>query len=165
MNGSPPGRLWDRVSRRALLGTGWGAFLLSVVGPAIANIRFLFPNVVYEEPAVFKIGRPEEYPVGSTTFLEEHRIFLFHERQGFRAVSATCTHLRCTTGPFTPPDDQFKVAHSHCPCHGSVFDATGKVLQGPAPRPLEVYQISRAGDGRLVVNTNEIVPPDAYFKV
>jgi cytochrome b6-f complex iron-sulfur subunit len=164
MSGSQPGGFWDRISRRALLGTGWVAFLFSVVGPALANIRFLFPNVVYEEPTVFKIGTPEDFPVGTTTFLEDRRVFIFHEPQGFRAVSATCTHLRCTTGPFVPADGHARIEHSHCPCHGSIFDKAGNVLQGPAPRSLEVYQISLAGDGRLVVNTNEVVPPDRYFK-
>lgn len=165
MKGNETARFWNRVSRRTLLGTGWGAFLLSVVGPALANIRFLFPNVVYEAPTVFKIGRPEDFPVGTATFLEDRRLFVFHEPQGFRAVSAVCTHLRCTIGPFAPPDAHAKVEHSHCPCHGSIFDRAGNVLQGPAPRPLEVYQISLAGDGRLVVDTNEVVPPDRYFKI
>lgn len=43
--------------------------------------------------------------------------------------SAVCTHMGCTVNP---AGKEF-----HCPCHGSVYDAaTGKVLHGPAPRPL-----------------------------
>jgi Rieske Fe-S protein len=43
--------------------------------------------------------------------------------------SATCTHEGCQVQP-----DGERLA---CPCHGSMFDAkTGKVLAGPAPRPL-----------------------------
>ncbi len=154
-----------RISRRLLLGTGWCGFLLSVVGPALANVRYLFPNVVYEGPTSLKVGRPEEYPTGSATFLEEQRLFILHEPDGFRALSAICTHLRCTTGPFVPPDSLWKEAHSRCPCHGSVFARDGRVLQGPAPRPLDFYRVSLAPDGRLLVDTAAIVSRDDVFKV
>ena len=43
--------------------------------------------------------------------------------------SAICTHMGCTVAPAG--------TELHCPCHGSVYSATtGKVLGGPAPRPL-----------------------------
>lgn len=43
--------------------------------------------------------------------------------------SAVCTHMGCTVSPVG--------RQLHCPCHGSVYDATtGKVISGPAPRPL-----------------------------
>lgn len=153
------------LTRRALLGTGWSAFLVSIVGPAIASVRFLFPNIVYEAPSVFKLGGPKDYPQGSVAFVEEQRLFIFHEPEGIRAISAICTHLRCTTGPFEPPDGHYRVIHSHCPCHGSVFDKAGKVLQGPAPRPLESYMITMAPDGRLLVDTNILVGPEYHLKV
>ncbi len=45
------------------------------------------------------------------------------------AFSAICTHMGCTVAPAG--------SELHCPCHGSVYDAsTGRVLSGPAPRPL-----------------------------
>jgi Rieske Fe-S protein len=43
--------------------------------------------------------------------------------------SAICTHMGCTVAPAG--------TELQCPCHGSVYSATtGKVLGGPAPRPL-----------------------------
>lgn len=156
----------ERIKRRTLLGFGWLGFLVSIAGPLFANVRFLFPNVVYEPPARFKISRPQDYPIGSVTFIEKQRVFIFHEPEGFRAVSAICTHLRCTVSPFEPPSDDHAVEHARCSCHGSVFaKVDGRVLKGPAPRPLEMYLIDRAPDGRLVIDTGKTVKSDYVFKV
>ncbi len=166
--GPPPEGTYEKspgLSRRLLLGTGWCGFLIATLGPALANVRYLFPNVVYEGPTRFKLGRPEEYPAGSATFLEEQRLFLLHDAEGFRVLSAVCTHLRCTVGEFVPSDAQWKETHARCPCHGSVFARDGRVLQGPAPRSLDFYRVSLAPDGRLLVETVAIVGRDYVLKV
>jgi Rieske Fe-S protein len=153
------------ISRRTLLSVGWIASLSSMAGPAFANILYLFPNVLYETPTSFKLKKPAEYAPNSITFEEEHRLFVFHGRHGFRAVSAICTHLRCTIGPFGPPADRFKAVHSRCPCHGSIFDKDGQVMTGPAPRPLDCFRLALSPDKRLLVDTQDIVSPEIYFKV
>ncbi len=50
------------------------------------------------------------------------------------AVSLTCTHQGCTVK--MADDGKF-----HCPCHGAVFAADGKVLKGPAERDLAKFDI------------------------
>ena len=54
------------------------------------------------------------------------------------AYSAICTHEGCTVQPAGKELD--------CPCHGSVFDLKGAVLQGPARRPLRQIKVSLSGD-------------------
>ena len=51
----------------------------------------------------------------------------------FSAVTATCTHESCLITGFS---GQSYV----CPCHGSQFDAAGRVVNGPATRALRQYQ-------------------------
>jgi len=78
---------------------------------------------------------------------------VFRNREtGFAVASAVCTHLGCTVGYFQT-DGRF-----HCPCHGSVFNADGKVEHGPAPRPLEWFEVTLARDGQLSVDKDRVVP-------
>ena len=151
----------EGVSRRSLLSIGWIASLVSLIGPGLANIRYLFPNVLYETPTAFKLRKPADYPANSISFEEDRRLFVFNDRHGFRAMSAVCTHLRCTVGSFGPEKD----STSRCPCHGSLFDKQGRVLSGPAPRPLDFFRLAESPDGRLQVDTQDYVSSDTYFKV
>ncbi|KAB7834316.1 FAD-dependent oxidoreductase [Streptomyces mobaraensis] len=51
------------------------------------------------------------------------------------AVSARCTHLGCLVA-FNAAERAWE-----CPCHGSRFAPDGAVLQGPAVRPLERWEV------------------------
>jgi Rieske Fe-S protein len=47
----------------------------------------------------------------------------------YLAMSASCLHAGCAVPPLTGGLS----GRIHCPCHGSVYDAFGKCLVGPAP--------------------------------
>jgi cytochrome b6-f complex iron-sulfur subunit len=51
----------------------------------------------------------------------------------FSALTANCTHQACVVSNHT---GQSFV----CPCHGSEFDSSGRVVLGPATAPLRQYQ-------------------------
>ena len=156
MNHSTPSSK-DEVSRRGFfqLTLGWLAGLFAVVASAAGAVRFLVPNVLFEPSLRFKAGKPEDYPDGSVTFMEDERIFLVRQGNTFRCLSAICTHLGCTVN---------RANHGyHCPCHGSVFDDQGTVKSGPAPRGLEWYQVTLSKDHRLLVDKSQRVAADKYL--
>ena len=61
------------------------------------------------------------------------------------ALTSVCTHSQCSDSwSFT--NNQFT-----CTCHNSIFDTAGKVVQGPAGQPLDVYSTSVSGS-TLTIN-------------
>jgi Rieske Fe-S protein len=57
-------------------------------------------------------------------------VYLDRDGDGFRAVSASCTHLGCRV---TWDDAKGQYL---CPCHGGAYDREGRVVAGPPPAPL-----------------------------
>jgi cytochrome b6-f complex iron-sulfur subunit len=56
------------------------------------------------------------------------------------ALSKICTHEGCTV-TYNHANSQLP-----CPCHGSVFSATGTVVNGPANTNLKTYSVKKDGD-------------------
>ena len=55
------------------------------------------------------------------------------------ALTSVCTHSGCFDS-WTFASNKFT-----CTCHNSIFDTAGKVLEGPATQPLQVYTASVSG--------------------
>lgn len=64
------------------------------------------------------------------------------------AFTPQCTHLGCAYH-WDDPSHTFV-----CPCHSSVFSIDGKVLGGPAPRPLDRY-MTKIDAGKLDIGPEE----------
>lgn len=99
----------------------------------------------------FKIGRKNNFPINTFTYLSDHQLFVYRDHQGIRAVSAVCTHLGCI---IERSDDGFQ-----CPCHGSCYDESGNVLSGAATKNLPWYQLQKDPDGQIVVEQGRLVDP------
>jgi ubiquinol-cytochrome c reductase iron-sulfur subunit len=59
-------------------------------------------------------------------------------------VYGNCTHLGCV-----PLGQQGEYKGWFCPCHGSVFDTSGRIRQGPAPINLPVPPYTFVSDSKI----------------
>jgi Rieske Fe-S protein len=139
----------DTTRRRFInwfLGTSTGAFLLSVLYPLS---RYLVPPEVAESTAgtVTLALKPDDVKPNTG------QIFKFGSRAGIlvrtptgelRAFSAACTHLNCTV--------QYRadISHIWCACHNGHYDLNGKNIEGPPPRPLEMFVANVRGNQIVV---------------
>jgi len=148
----------EELDRREALGRITGVAMgLAGVGTVFTTIRYLQPNVLFEPPTRFGVGRPEEIPVGTLLVLPEQKIYVGHAAEGYFAMSSVCTHLGCMTRYIPERNGIF------CPCHGSQFDTSGNVTGGPAPRPLSRFQLTLA-DGILVVDIRVNAGADEFLR-
>lgn len=143
--------------RRALTLLGWAGVVLSGLIAVVGNVLFLKPAVSYGPAMRFRVGRAGDFKEGIKELFEEERVVVVRERLGIAAISVTCTHLGCT---IRTSDAGFE-----CPCHGSQFDNDGTVTGGPAPAPLNWYQVSIAPNGELEIDKSIKVPQGTYFQV
>ena len=143
------------MQRRSFIGKA-AVTLVTVTGivAAISYLRQFLPRLAGEKQRV-ALGDPQLFPVDTYTFLDEHNLFVYRDHEGIKAVSAICTHLGCIL--------EKSIDGFECPCHGSCYNDAGKVLSGPAPRDLAWYRVSRAADGKIVVDPGTSVPAGEKF--
>ena len=109
-------------SRRSFITT-----VVILLASAGALWRYLTPRTSGHRNLVVSAGRVEVPAEGALVF-REARVAVMREGDTVYALGLVCTHLGCTV---TVVDDGLS-----CPCHGSRFDRQGRVLKGPADRPL-----------------------------
>lgn len=147
-----------KICRRKFLNamgnTATGIVLLGGLG---VTLDYLKPNVILEIPKEFKVGPIDSIQPNSVIYEPEQKAFVVRDEQGsFYALSAVCTHLGCTTKWNVSGVGGNPNAVIACPCHGSLFNKKGELIQGPAQRGLDKFRL-RLEDNKLVVNTAEIV--------
>ena len=149
------------ITRRYFLeAVGGGAIGIAATGSVVLTAQFLSPNVLREPPSRFKAGVAEDFPVASVTLNKEQKVFIVRAKEGyFYAVSAVCTHLGCIANW---KSEEGIIA---CPCHGSKFDREGKLIEGPAPRPLPRISMTTDDQGQLIVDKGIVVGEEVILKV
>lgn len=141
---------WVTAGLAGLIGLGLSVPLIGyVISPALKR---------REQPWV-DVGGVDDLPVGQPKQLDhvmtskdgylesrfQKAIWAVKRADGeINVFAPMCTHLGCGYR-WDGETKAFK-----CPCHGSVFDIDGRVMAGPAPRPLDLLP-ARVERGRLLV--------------
>ena len=76
---------------------------------------------------------------GGWLLIETAKTLVANLNGSYVALTSVCTHSGCF--------DSWAFSNNRftCTCHNSIFDTAGKVLQGPATQPLQVYTASVSG--------------------
>jgi menaquinol-cytochrome c reductase iron-sulfur subunit len=107
-----------------------------VIGPALEKKKRPWINVAkvdalpIDEPVDLNFIDPNEDAFLRKT-VQRGCWAVRHSPTAVTVFSPICPHLGCRYD-WLPQRQQFV-----CPCHGSVFALDGKVIAGPAPRPLD----------------------------
>lgn len=136
-----------------------GLMTAALAAPAAAYI-FIRPKsqkpsdfVPAADVSQLAVGKPEEV-VFRRTRIDGWRVVnekstawvLRKDDQTVVAYTPQCTHLGCAYH-WDEGAQNFL-----CPCHTSTFSIDGKVLSGPAPRPLDRY-VTRIEQGKILIGT------------
>lgn len=131
----------------------FGGVLPAVGGIGIPYVLFFIPKSKGGGggglPALTKAGDQvtfkgwlETHQVGSRELVQGPKgdaYYLIVEEGGKLrdySIGAVCTHLGCVV-PWNKAANKYL-----CPCHGSQYDQTGKVVRGPAPLSLAIAKIT-----------------------
>jgi Rieske Fe-S protein len=133
-----------------LLGAGFLATAVAFIYPVL---RYLVPpktsDLGSDAVVAGKVG--ELKPNSGKTFRFGSRpgLLIRTADGGYRAMSATCTHLSCTV---QYRDDLRQV---WCACHNGKYNLDGRNISGPPPRPLEAFDVQVRGDEIFVRRRRE----------
>lgn len=142
-------KLWLGLSGIAFFELSWMA--ISFLKPRQERRQGEFGTIMEAGPVSgFAHGSVTAYPRG-------HFYLARLEDGGFLAIHRRCTHLGCTV-PWVGEEKQFL-----CPCHSSAFDIRGDVINSPAPRALDIFQIAIEND-KVFVDTGRIVRRSGFSR-
>ena len=145
------------ISRRRLIGYAWIGASVVVIGELIGGtFAFLWPRrkqATGENVSI--VGKVTDFKVGEVIPFRKEKTFIIRTEGGFMAISAVCTHLNCIVN-WNQILKRFE-----CPCHGAKFNQMGEVIEGPPPRPLDLYNLQIAA-GNLVIHKADLVERKSF---
>jgi len=130
---------------KVLLGGSLVAWVGAVLYPVIAYLRP--PKQPEVEVTSVTVGPLESLEKGSgriVRFGNKPVLVIRLDSGEVRAFGATCTHLDCTV------QYRHDMGVVWCACHNGKYDLSGRNIEGPPPRPLDVYRVIIQGDEVLV---------------
>ncbi len=71
-------------------------------------------------------------------------------------VIGICTHLGCIPTGNLPTQNRGKYGGWACPCHGSLYDTSGRVRRGPAPLNLYIPPYTFLSSTQIRLGVNEV---------
>jgi Rieske Fe-S protein len=118
---------------------------LILAAAALSNPKIVEAGRLPSSERVVDVGPVSGY-VSDGVYADFRNQGFFVVRKGKElfALSALCTHRKCKLS--TQSDHSF-----YCPCHGSEFDPSGKVKEGPATRDLPQLPSFLSEKGHLLV--------------
>ncbi len=142
------------MDRRKLLswfGLGW---VVSILPPSLIGCSDSNSPSASSAPAATVAAAPSGTfkEVGTLAQLDQDKQLVsnkisvvrdINDNNKLLAVSMVCTHKGC--------DVKWKSNKYVCPCHEAQFGADGKVLAGPAEKPLSNY-VAKIENGKVLVN-------------
>ena len=144
----------EETPRRKFLRDGWklgGALLVGAA--AYTGYEALRPLTAGSSGAKIDVGSVSSFAPGTSTYVPAGRMYVVNADNYLFALSQKCPHLGCHV-PFCDSSGRFE-----CPCHGSVYDLAGEYITGPAPRGMDRYHVTIAGDTVVVDTAVEITGP------
>ena len=149
-------RLWFRW-------LGWGAILAVLAQWTASFVFFFVPKKTGAFGGLVNAGAVTEIKVGEVKLVREGKFYLTRVPEGLFALWWKCPHLGCTIpwkendpvegGPPGAGDKPFAdKGRFNCPCHGSIYNRYGQIIQGPAPRPMDRFPV-RVESGKILVDT------------
>lgn len=128
-----------KKSRREFISKSlFGGGLLASAGVLLHHgIKFIFPEEKEKRSRKLLVGRVDELRIGEAKEVNigDRSLFLVHTNDGYKVLSAICTHLGCKI-KWEGHRDRF-----YCACHQGIFSPSGDVVSGPPPEPLEEFKV------------------------
>jgi len=139
----------EELSRRNFLAnTAMTLGLVASLGTGTYySVRYMVPRVKKTKFTDVLVGNVKKLPINSTKeFIDNQgkKAILVNNGQEIKAFSKICTHLGCEV------EWQGEKKQFFCPCHKGFFDANGKNIAGPPPRPLDEYKVTVKDDNIFV---------------
>lgn len=110
---------------------------------------------------------PSDFPTHGLRKLASDSLLVGRDAGGLYVLSSLCTHQFCDMAASQGGQQVGTITANGivCNCHGSAFDASGNVTNGPAYQPLPAYALTLGCDGKLYVDQSTVVSSAARLAV